>query len=360
MLKISFVRPNLFLIVLPLFLIVPEASGAGEEVQPGNTATVSQPATNRSGLADFETIRKYGAQVKASIPALLEGLQSKESSIRRNAAFSLGEIGPEAETAINDLAKALRNDPDMEVRRNAAFALGEIGSPSLPVLIEVLSDRDSRVRRNVAAALVRIGHPAVPSLIKLLYKGTPIMRRNTAGILGRIGPKAKDAIPALKKALEGLELNATLDDNDKAFRWTLREALRKIKRFTVEDLTDSLNDKDVIIRAKAATSLGEMGIKAQSAVPALILRLNDPKAEVRKNAAFALVKIGEAALPALMQALENDNIRIRQNAAFSLGEFGEKAQKAIPALTRLLNDSNSKVRWCADIAIKKIKSPAHD
>ena len=339
-----------WLIVLVIVCIVINKGGETLSKDHGlnhdNTPNKAESEKKQPLLYDFEIMQKYGSDVKSAIPALLEGLRSKEVSIRRNAAFALGEIGPDSEAAINDLANALRNDPDTEVRRNAAFALGEIGTPSIPVLMKILSSKDSRMRRNVAAALVRIGYPAVPYLIKALQDKNPIIRRNAAGILGRIGPKAKNAIPALEKAL---------NDDDKAFCWTVKQALRKIKQVSVENLIDCLNDKDIIIRRNAVKALGEMGVEAQSAVPALILCLNDEKAEARKNASFALAKIGEPALPALMEALKSKDVRIRRNAAFSLGEMGEKAEKAIPALRLLINDTNKKVRWCADIAIKKIK-----
>ncbi len=331
--------------LISLCCVITAISNA-QELQ-SDTGTGDITAEPRSALSGFEIIQEYGSDVKAAIPALLEGLRSKEVNIRRNAAFALGEIGPEAEPAINDLAKVLIKDPDREVRRNAAFALGEIGFQSTPVLVKALSDRDSRVRRNVAAALVRIGEPAVPFLTAILQDTSPLIRKNAAGILGRIGPKAKDAIPALERAL---------DDEDKAFCWTVKQALRNIKQVTVEDLIACLNDKDIIIRSKAVKTLGEKGVKTRNVISALVFCLNDEKAEVRKNAAFALAEIGEPAVPALIEALESRDFRIRKNAAFSLGEMGELAEEAVPGLEKLLNDTNSKVRWCADNAIKKIKS----
>jgi HEAT repeat protein len=298
-------------------------------------------------LTDFELMQKYGSNVSAAIPALIEGLKSDEVSIRRNAAFALGEIGPDAQTATEALTSALRNDQDIEVRRNAAFALGEIGSSAIPELLDSLGDKDSRMRRNVAAALVRIGQPAVPRLIQLLHAENSIIRNNAAGILGRIGPKAKKAIPALEKALQ---------DEDKAFCWTVKQALRKIKQVTVDDLIECLNDKDIIIRSHAVESLGEMGPEAKSAVPQLILCLKDQKAEVRKKAALALAGIGKPALPALIESLQNEDVRIRKNAAFCLGEMGEQAKGALQALKKLLKDPYKQVRWCADNALKKIEN----
>ncbi|MCI0539843.1 MAG: HEAT repeat domain-containing protein, partial [Verrucomicrobiales bacterium] len=46
---------------------------------------------------------------------------------------------------------------------------------------------------------------AVPNLIPLLKDTDPLVRRLAAYALGQIGPKAKEAIPALKEALNDTE-----------------------------------------------------------------------------------------------------------------------------------------------------------
>ena len=51
------------------------------------------------------------------------------------------------------------------------------------------------------------------------------VRSSAAGALGKIGPLAKEAVPALKKALE---------DDDAGVREAAAEALRKIQRSTDE------------------------------------------------------------------------------------------------------------------------------
>lgn len=297
------------------------------------------PASPDSG------IEGNGSNPTIAIPALVEGLKSSQVSIRRNAAFMLGEMGQDARKAINQLAEALRKDPDSEVRRNAAFALGEIGVPAIPVLMDCLNDKDARVRRNVSAALVRIGTPAVPHLMQALDSRNPIIRRNAAGMLGRIGPNAHKAIPALERSL---------DDSDKAFCWTVKQALRSIKNLPPEELTAGPKDRGPALLANATKARDVPGDNATRDIPGLMLRLSDAQPAVRKDAAFALARIGERALPPLIKALQSEQVVMRRNAAFSLGEMGAKAAPAVPALEQLLNDPIQNVRWCADIAIKKI------
>lgn len=316
----------------------------GQKHDPASNGTVGEES--QPMVTDVELMEKYGANLKAAIPSLIEGLKNKDASIRRNAAFALGELGSDAEPALNELSFVLQNDSDLEVRRNAAFALGEIGVPAIHVLLSMLNDKDPRVRRNVTSALVRIGQPAIPSLVKLLKDGDPIMRRNSAVILGNIGPKAGDAIPALEKALQ---------DPDKGFCWTVKQALRKIKQTSSEDMVEGLNDKDTQVRINTMKELGEMSEKAEGAIPSLITHLNDDKAAIRKQAAFALAKIGPPAVPALREALKSKDVNTRKNAVFCLGEMGKAAESALSEISELKNDQDSNVRYCADIAIKKIQ-----
>jgi HEAT repeat protein len=329
------------------FICVGITAGAhGGNQTKADTLSAGEAADdNQPMVTDIELMEQYEADLKAAIPALVEGLKSSDASIRRNAAFALGELGSDGEPALQALGQVLTADPDFEVRRNAAFALGEIGGPAIPVLLTMLNDKDPRVRRNVTAALVRIGQPAVPHLIRLLKDTDSTMRRNAAVILGGIGPQARDAIPALEQALQ---------DHDKGFCWTVKQALRKIKQLPSEDSADPLRDKDTPVRVNALKEPGDTGEKAQASIPSLIASLNDEKAEVRKHAAFALANIGAPAVPALIEALQSNDVNMRKNAVFSLGEIGRDAEPAVPALTAMKHDPSSNVRWVVDSALKKI------
>ncbi len=315
----------------------------GAAVQHCRAAEMNEPVP--AYLSDLDIMQQYGEDISRAIPSLLESLASPDPSIRRNAAFALGEMGSDAAPAVSALADALENDTDIEVRRNAAFALGEIGSPSLSHLMSMLNDSDSRIRRNVAAALVRIGKPAIPDLIRAMGSTDQILRRNAVGILGRIGPDARIAVPQLKQAL---------NDPDKAFCWTVKQALKKIENDSPQDMRAKLRHADPAVRSSAAEALGDNEAAGPGAVKALIDCLNDDSAAVRQEAAFALAEIGAPAVEDLLQALQENDAVTRKNAAFSLGEMGQAAVHALPALKNLLNDTDKQVRWCADIAIKKI------
>ena len=74
--------------------------------------------------------------------------------VRRNAAETLGRMGPEAKGAIPTLIQALRQDTEADVRGIAAWALGEMGleaKTAIPALTYALEqDTNDNVRWNVA------------------------------------------------------------------------------------------------------------------------------------------------------------------------------------------------------------------
>jgi hypothetical protein len=96
---------------------------------------------------------------------------------------------------------------------------------------------------------------------------------------------------------------------------------------------------------EAVDALTSMGLLA---VPALIEATGHDHPEVRRGASTARHRIGPAIIPFLMKALKHDNPLVRESAARGLYGFAPQAQKAIPALTDALKDSDAFVRqWVA-------------
>lgn len=127
------------------------------------------------GDADAGVMRKAQDALQGmapdSVAALVAGLASENGEIRMQAALALEAIGPEAEAAVAPL-------------------------------IGVLTDRDANVRDNAANALVQIGPASLPGLIAALQGESTDLREQAARTLRKMGPVAKQAVPALVKALE--------------------------------------------------------------------------------------------------------------------------------------------------------------
>jgi HEAT repeat protein len=96
-------------------------------------------------------------RVEHSVPSLVKTLrEDKDPNMRYYAAQSLGQFGPEAQSAVPDLIAALK-DEDKMVRMGAAYALGEIRSPdAVPALQEATKDPEKEVRDAAAFALKQI------------------------------------------------------------------------------------------------------------------------------------------------------------------------------------------------------------
>ena len=139
--------------------------------------------------------------------------------------------------------------------------------------IRKLGNPDERVQKQAVDALVQMGQSAVPALAEALKDKNSVVRTNA--------PKPPLTPPPVL----------------------------------------SLHDKNSVVRMNAAKALGQIGPKAQAAVPALVEALKDKRADV--GAAEALAMIGskaEAAAPALVKALKDEEQNVRRNAAKGAGE----------------------------------------
>ena len=121
---------------------------------------------------------------------------------------------------------------------------------------------------------------------------------------------------------------------------------------TLSEWVKQTKDKSANSRAEAATALG--GISNKAAIQALIECWRDENGIVRRNAAFALKKIGKPAVPALIKTMLGHKVaKCRQNAARTLGMIGDKS--AVPSLGKALeNDKDEGVRVNASYALSFI------
>ena len=98
---------------------------------------------------------------------------------------------------------------------------------------------------------------------------------------------------------------------------------------TVQDLITNLKNQDETVRRNAAEALGKLGQAAKDAVPALIRTLKDRNEAVRRSAAEALGKLGPAAndaVPALIKVLNDRSEEVRRSAAKAMGKLAVAPQ----------------------------------
>jgi hypothetical protein len=97
------------------------------------------------------------AQYKELVPALTEALGDSDAQVRQCAAAALARIGREAVTPLIDILGDTKREADL--RANAAYVLGQIGAPAreaLPALGKALKDHEADVRRRAAFAVAHI------------------------------------------------------------------------------------------------------------------------------------------------------------------------------------------------------------
>jgi len=140
---------------------------------------------------------------------LTSQLTSQNATVRRNAAWAIGELHnmpPGTRAGAVDGLVSLLHDADEWVRMAAARALGEVrDAQAMPSLVLTLSDSDWRVQELAAWALGEMKDPrAVKGLCDALLQSTQMqVRREAANALGEI--RDAEALPALKQALDDPE-----------------------------------------------------------------------------------------------------------------------------------------------------------
>lgn len=189
-------------------------------------------------------------------------------------------------------------------------------STSLSTLIAALdSDSESAGLQAAYTLGSHFSEEALPALIGCLHHGSEQMRRNACYALNAVGTPAVDA------------------------------------------LRDALTDSREHVRDNAAEALGDLGMKAESAAPALVNTLADDAASVRAHAIEALGTTSQrssVAVPRLIDALSDNRDSVRRNAVFALARIGEHATEAVEGLKNVLFDANRYVRGDAVHALHRI------
>jgi HEAT repeat protein len=154
-------------------------------------------------------------------------LRSPDEETRFWAAKALGEIGPEAKSALPALFAAL-DDSSPKVRQAAIDTLVLIdpqGDDVLGSLYRPLDDAHSGVRRCAVQAIGRLGPAAaraVPLLKSMLLDPVADVRRATAVTLGEIGPAASECY--------GYLIDVSNRDPEPAVREAAAKAAQRVKK----------------------------------------------------------------------------------------------------------------------------------
>ena len=216
--------------------------------------------------------------------------------------------------------------PNVAVRRDAAYTLDRMGAAAkdaLPALLRALDDNDKQVWSFAISAIANLG------------------------------PDAKEAIPAL---IDGLGTRRTRGrDRDRRQAMTRSAfALSRIGAAAIPPLIEALKSDDNGLRAGAAKALAGMRGEAAPAIPGLIANLKSED-DVRSETAEALGAIGAVAVKPLIDSLQAKEPRERAGAAMSLALIGAEARESGPVILDLAKtERDPQVRVALLGALQKI------
>ena len=204
-----------------------------------------------------------GPQAAPAAPRLIELVADGVTSVRRNAALALGQIGPAIGAAgLQVLIRALR-DPSQIVREDAVIALGNLGRP--------------------------FAEPAIGEVEAVLAEDANFAARSQAArTLWVLKPDSELPPRVLLEQLQG-----------KNEPWVAAQVLAQFAADmdVIDDVADLLEHADPETRVFAAGVLGALGPPAAHTADRLKTLLEDPNADVREVAREALQALQAADEP---------------------------------------------------------------
>ncbi|MCZ8515247.1 HEAT repeat domain-containing protein [Paenibacillus filicis] len=263
------------------------------------------------------------AEPDAQVDAFIVQLGHEDSKVRTHAADRLGLLGGSARRAVGPLAKAI-DDPAEPAALNAAYALARIGHEGIPSLLEVLRQGGEASAKRAAYGLAAAGEPAVPGLIQELDSENELRAGYAAFALGMMSYSARAAVPALIKQLEHRS------------PWVRRNAvealgmIRQPSSVVVPALIRALEQDDTVEEGDT-----DAYVKSQKYI----------RHKIRYTAALSLLRVGQEqearkAVPALSRALEDEDRYVRAYAAEALTHI--RSDEAV----QVMIDYFRKSRWC--------------
>jgi HEAT repeat protein len=292
------------------------------------------------------------------IPALVRSLRHANAQVRGKAAESLGKLGEPARTALGGLEETAAKDENEAARKQALWALGEIGQlteAGARLLVAAVQDPHPETRAIAVEALGKdAGHRAdsAEAVVRALDDSNDLVRIEAARTLMRWNAASPSVILGLSKLLQGANPAAQVQAAQALGRLGAQAAAAGPALLQ----TALQSGEDVRESALRALAL----IQPPEAVDAFRAGLVDARAEIRKLASAALLKIGsvpEGALPDVIQALRDPEVRVRANAAGLLAKQDSIPADAVPLLLDCLTEADDALRMNAALALRTVSSP---
>ncbi len=316
--------------------VVPQLSWPGvtnEEALLGHFSANLKNGSQSVKLAALDAIRDVDLNLGPVIPLLMEQLNSGNEATRIRVVQALGDFGQVVnETAFQSLIDQL--DDFVQKESTESKANEEWGVALVDSLAQIVMPEQASELLNQCAQMTGSSRKS--------------LRVAALNAMGDLGPLSVSLLPVALEKTDDSESDVRLAALKALTRITRQS------RTLVPALTAGIQDESLEIRMFATEEIGRFGREAQGpAEPLLFAVLDD--GEVRKTALDTLRQIRTEALPLLEKALEHEDASVRLFACETLGFLGPRAESAIPALEKRLRDDYSFVRRQAQAALEKIK-----
>jgi HEAT repeat protein len=158
-----------------------------------------------------------------------------------------------------------------------------------------------------------------------------------------------------------------MSSNVEVRRTAMKELIHsELSAFLFREMQAGLKDADGEVRSIAATAIGNLGAKAETALPALIAQMEkDSNKEARETAARALGRIGKAApsnrtaVKPLQKTASDDADHVTRTVALgALAMMDEDVPAQVTALRKFLHHEEALVRMKASHALGMIGTAA--
>lgn len=231
-----------------------------------------------------------GPDAKSGVPALVALMGNKDDSVRLDAVFCLGRIGPAAKDAIPDLIKEFqREEASTNNEHAAAYALGQIGpaaNTAVPIITAALTNGPVYCRATKQAALIKMQAASISPFVEQLKDASNFTQWvYTWMVVFQCGTNAGPAVPVLVPLLDNTNIGIRLRT------FILVGSIHQHAELCVPALVQTLKSKDWTSRTRSIDVLGQFGEAAKPAVPDLVRCLNDPDTAIRELATNSLRRI---------------------------------------------------------------------
>jgi HEAT repeat protein len=275
---------------------------------------------------------------------------------QRNSAEARTELVRRGKAAVPTLRASIR-DKDDRVRKTVIEVLAEMGEPARDSITEIISatdDQERSVRIAAIRAIQRFGpnaRSALPKLLELSVADDTTVREASLSALESVGAPQKADSRAVAELLRNPKYAGLRQELIKSIQLTKPEA-----GLLVEWMSPLLADKSADVRRQAAMALVSIGPSGHAQLfPILFPLLKDSNRAVSEYAQSTLSLIGKpttAELPLLRAGVHDASIPMKLFSIKAIGDLG--AQNLFADIRGLLRDQNSEVRLATAEAIAKI------